>query len=208
MQIFLKDIRSIRDFPKERPDWVEEKRWIGIQKIKVQNDKLRSLASAYLLDVMCSEFKIYNPVYGYTDRAKPFLVNADCAFNISHSGDYVVLAFHAGTDVIGVDIQQLRVMREGMEKRILHEKEIVPEFKSEDERREYMNRLWAVKESFVKMTGEGLARDFRTIFVNFMNGTVEVEGGNKAAFSVWRWKEDYYLAVCSANKEEYEIIEL
>lgn len=208
VQIYIKDIRSMREFPMERPVWVEEKRWNRIQKIKGNEDKKRSLASAYLLNVMCNEFNIDNPVYAYTDREKPFLPNTDCAFNISHSGDYVALACHAGVDSIGVDIQQLHMMREGMEKRILHEKEILPVFKCEDDRRDYLNRLWTVKESFVKMTGEGLARDFRTIYVDFVSSTVSAEPDVQANFSVWKWKEEYYLAVCSVNKEKYEIKEL
>lgn len=208
IQILLKDIRSIRDIPLERPCWVEEKRWNSIQKIRIEADKKRSLVSAYLLDAMCRDLEINNPVYEYTEKGKPFLSGVDSAFNNSHSGDYVALAYHRDTVPVGVDIQQLRVMRDGMERRLLYEKEkaLLPE--EEKNRWQYLNRLWTIKESFVKMTGEGLSRDFRTVFVDFEKEIVMTDDGIKAEFGVWEWKEDYFLAVCTINSETCEIKEI
>lgn len=206
IQIVLKNINSIESLPLERPDWMEEKRWNSIQKSKSEADKKRSFASACLLDFMCRDLEIDNPIYEYTEKGKPFLNGWEYAFNLSHSGDYAVLAYHQSNEPLGVDIQKVRPMREGMEKRILHEKENVPV--ENEERLRCLNRLWAVKESFVKMTGEGLARDFRTIHVDFENGTVWIEEDRKAEFSAWEWKEEYYIAMCSVSREECEIKEI
>lgn len=202
IQILLKDIRSMGELPLEKPGWVEEKRWNGIQKMKTEADKKRSLASAYLLDAMCGDLGIYNPVYGYTKKGKPFLIDVECAFNISHSGDYVALGYHKGTEPVGLDIQKVRVMRDGIQKRILHEKEKTLLSENAKNCRYYLNRLWTIKESFVKMTGEGLSRDFRTVSVDFKNGTVTTEDGIRTNFSIWEWEDDYFLSVCSKRKEE------
>lgn len=196
------------ELPLEKPGWVEEKRWNGIQKMKTEADKKRSLASAYLLGAMCGDLGIYNPVYGYTKKGKPFLIDVECAFNISHSGDYVALGYHTSTEPVGVDIQKVRVMRDGIQKRILHEKENVLLPEEGKKRWQYLNRLWTIKESFVKMSGEGLARDFRTVYVDDMNGMATGEDGAKAEFCVWNWKDDYFLAVCSVRNEECEIKEI
>ena len=208
MKIVLKNINSIECLPLEKPGWVEEKRWNGIAAIKAQADKKRSLVSAYLLDAMCRDLKIENPVYGYTRKGKPFFDGVDCAFNISHSGDYVALAYHTKAEPVGVDIQKIRAVREGMEKRILHIKEqaFLPD--EEKARLHYLNRLWTVKESFVKMTGEGLSRDFRTVYADFENCMVAGDDGVSAGFFVWEWQEEYYLAVCGVNMEACEIKEL
>ncbi len=208
IRIFLKSIRSIRDIPVKRPCWVEEKRWNSIQKIRSKADKKRSLVSAYLLDAMCRDLGIKHPVYEYTKTGKPFLSGVNCAFNISHSGDYVALAYHRDTAPVGVDIQQIRVMRDGMERRLLHEKEKILLPEEGKKRWQYLNRLWTIKESFVKMSGEGLARDFRTVYVDDMNGIATGEDGAKAEFCVWNWKDDYFLAVCSVRNEECEIKEI
>lgn len=208
IQIVLKNSNSIESLPSEKPDWMEEKRWKDIQKLKAQVDKKRSFVSGYLLDSMCRDWGIENPDYGYTEKGKPFLNGVDCTFNISHSGDYAALAYHTSTNPIGVDIQKIRPMRDGMERRLLHIKEMKQLPEEYENRLHYLNRLWAVKESFVKMTGEGLSCDFRTVYADFDNGMVTGEDGVVARFSVWEWEEDYYLAVCSTGKEECEIKEI
>ncbi len=207
MKILVKNINSIESLPLERPDWMDCVRWAQMQKLKAQADKQRCYVSGYLLDVMCRDLGIVNPVYAYTANGKPYFNGEDCTFNISHSGDYAALAYHTGPKPVGVDIQKLRPMRDGMERRLLHEREkaLLPE--EERARLKDLNRIWAVKESFVKMTGEGLSRDFRTVCVDFSNQTVTGDDGVKGSFLVWEWKEEYYLAVCTADKEETEIIE-
>jgi len=185
---------------------MEDKRWKNLQHIKADADKKRSMASGYLLDYMCRELQIDNPVYEYTKRGKPVLRDAECSFNISHSGDYVVLAYHKGQEPIGVDIQNVCPMREGIEKRILHEREEMPT--GDEKRLRYLNRLWTVKESFVKMTGVGLACDLRTIHVDFENGTVNGDNGEKALFLVVNWKDDYFLSVCTINAIDCRIVEV
>lgn len=208
MKIVLKSSNSIDCLPLQKPEWMEEKRWNNIQKIKAQTDKKRSFVSGCLLDFMCRDLGIESPDYGYTEKGKPFLNGVDCAFNISHSGEYAALVYHASTEPVGVDIQKIRLMRDGMERRLLHVKEMEQLPEEYENRMNYLNRLWAVKESFVKMTGDGLSCDFRTVYVDFDNGMVTGEDGVAAQFSVWEWEEDYYLAVCSANKEECEIKEI
>lgn len=208
IKIVLKDIDSMGDIPLNPPDYLENDRWKKIQKLRATADKKRSLASGYLLDYMCRDMQISNPVYDCTERGKPVLKGVESAFNISHSGEYAVLAYHKTQEPIGVDIQKIRTMRKGMEERILHEKEFgcLPE--NEEEKRSYLNRLWAAKESFVKMTGQGLACDFRTICVDFEAGIIIGNGGEKAYIMVWNWKNDYFLSVCTGNREECELTEI
>lgn len=208
MKILLKNVNSIDRIPINQPVWMENKRWDKIQELKAEADKKRSLVSGYLLDSMCRDLEIDNPVYGYTENGKPFLNGVDCTFNISHSGDYAALVYHADSGTVGVDVQKIRPMREGMERRLLHEKEksFVPA--EETKRMYYLNRIWAVKESFVKMTGEGLSRDFRTMCVDFENGIIVAEEGLTAYFNIWEWKEEYYLAVCTTKREACDIIEI
>lgn len=208
MQILIKNILSIGDIPLKKPDYMEEKRWENLQHIKAEADKKRSLVSAYLLDYMCRELQIDNPVYEYSKRGKPILKDAECSFNLSHSGDYVVLAYHKGKEPVGVDIQKLRVMRDGMEKRLLHEKEKMMLPEEEELRLHYLNRLWTVKESFVKMTGVGLACDFRTIHADFQKGIINADNVEKVFFTLKDWNDDYYLSVCTPVLKDCKIEEI
>lgn len=208
IRIIWKDIRTIKEIPLIKPDCIEQKRWENMQDLRAEADKKRSLASGYLLDYMCRDLQVDNPVYEYTKRGKPVLKDAECSFNISHSGDYVMLAYHPKGEELGADIQKIRPMRAGMERRLLHEKEkmFLPE--GEEGRLRYLNRLWAVKESFVKMTGEGLLRDFRTISVDFENGIAISNEGKSAHFTEWEWKDNYCISICGTNDKEIEMKEI
>ena len=200
MQILIKNIRSVEFDIIEKKEYVDEKRWENIQRMKSDADKKRSMASAFLLKAMCDRLQIENPVYTYTENGKPYLVNnKNIAFNISHSGDYSMLAYLESSDSVGADIQQIRFMKDGMERRLLHEKEIM-ESQLLQEKKEYLNRIWVIKESYVKMTGEGLSHDFRDLYVDFENG--KIEAGNRKPVYFWeqKWKEDYILAVCTQMK--------
>ena len=79
-------------------------------------------------------------------------------FNLSHSGSYVICA--VGEGEIGCDIQKIRPCRESMVRRFFapDEQEYILSVQGK-ERDERFILLWSRKESFLKMTGEGLTRE-------------------------------------------------
>ena len=205
---------------KEKPFFVDDERWEKMQSYKSEKDKLRSLASAFLLNKMCEELGIDNPHYEYGEKGKPYLVGwENIAFNLSHSGEYAVLAYEVnddsssttwqqGKEEIGIDIQQIRSMKEGIKNRILSEKEQIPIFFLAEEEVIYLNRIWCVKESYVKMLGVGLALDFRKITVDFAGSRVMAEGYETAYFSEENHLPGYVMSVCckknvQVRREEY-----
>jgi phosphopantetheinyl transferase len=110
---------------------------------------------------------------------------------------------------VGVDIQQIRVVSEGVKKRILNEKEWMY-FQNEGEQKDVsmketdvilieknrlLNRIWAIKESYVKMTGEGLSHDFRKLCIDFKEGTVTDEKGKQVCYEEVEAPEGYVAAV-------------
>ena len=93
---------------------------------------------------------------------KPFVKDRpDIQFNISHSGEYAACAL---TRVpCGLDIQEIRGFRG---------KRILERTMDEEQQRQILSsadpalafsRLWAEKESIVKLSGEGLSRSFRDL---------------------------------------------
>ena len=209
MELLIKNIDSIELCIEKKPEYIEDKRWESIQNIKHEADKKRSLVSGYLLWSMCRRLQIENPTYGYSPKGKPYLEGReDLAFNISHSGDYAVLTFHKTAEPIGIDIQQVRPLHAGVKRRILHEKEIIPAAMTREEKNKYLNRIWAIKESYVKMTGEGLSCDFRKLYVDFENGLIQEEGKERVHFIEGKWQEGYILAVCTRIPEDIQIEEI
>lgn len=191
-----------------KPPFVDDVRWEKIQALKQEKDKLRSLASAYLLNQMCEELGICNPQYEYGEKGKPYLEGQEnVVFNLSHSGEYAVLAYAVNDDggsntgqqkreEIGIDIQEIRLMKEGMKKRILNEKELLPLSFSKEEETNYLNRIWCIKESYAKMLGVGLSLDFRKICIDFANSRIMADGYEAAYFSEDNRLPGYVMAVC------------
>lgn len=174
-----------------------------MQSMKVEADRKRCLASGFLLEEMCKELGIANPKYGHFQNGKPCFANVEnIEFNLSHSGEYAALAYCEGIMPIGVDIQKIRPMREGMKARILHEEEYVPEGLLEGEETIYLNRIWAIKESYVKMTGDGLRVDFRKIRIDFEKGSVESENRQPGYFVEWMGLPDYTMSICTMKAEQ------
>lgn len=211
MKIVIETISSIAETDlQSKPEYVTDERWEKVLRIRSLEDKKRSLLAGKLLHQMCEECGVKEPVYGTVESGKPVLSShLKIAFSLSHSGEYVVIVYGENAKAVGVDIQQIRVVSEGVKKRILHEKEWMyfqNEGKQKDvlmkevdsiliEKNRLLNRIWAIKESYVKMTGEGLAHDFRKLCIDFEEGTVTDEKGNQACYEELEAPDGYVAAV-------------
>ena len=105
-------------------------------------------------------------------NGKPYLTNiADLYFSISHSEEYVACVM--ADYVVGADIQNMKeIDRKRVAKRMLHTKENP----SLSENAVSFFTCWSAKEAYVKMTGEGLSKDFRELVLDMKNeafGVVE-----------------------------------
>lgn len=123
-----------------------------------------------------------------TKRNKPMLVpdarHAQCEFNISHHGDWVVLASHPSR-VVGVDVMRYEqprgvtsvpsyfdLMKHCFTK---DEWETINAPKTDALKLRQFYRHWALKESFIKATGEGLGLELTRV-----NFTTVVVGRSRA----------------------------
>ena len=211
MKILIDTIEAIIETDLlDKPEYVTDERWEKVLRIRPLEDKKRCLLAGKLLHQMCEECGVKEPVYGTVESGKPVLSShLQIAFSLSHSGEYVVLVYGENAKAVGVDIQQIRKVSEGVKKRILHEKEWMyfqneggqkdVSMKETDailiEKNRLLNRIWAIKESYVKMTGEGLSHDFRKLCIDFEEGIVTDEKGNRACYEELEAPDGYVVAV-------------
>lgn len=88
---------------------------------------------------------------------KPFFPGENMPFfNLSHSGDFAGCALH--DQEIGLDIQKITEPRDSLIRRVCTPGELASLKSSRD-----FCRIWAMKESAVKLTGEGITGNFRDI---------------------------------------------
>lgn len=99
-----------------------------------------------------------------TAQGKPKFTSGDYAFNISHSGDKVLLVIARGGEV-GIDVERIRDLSDipGIIRQFFHADEVrelvcLPKTRLS----EAFFRLWVCKEAIAKSLGLGLALDMST----------------------------------------------
>lgn len=142
---------------------------------------------------------------GYGEFGKPFLIEPrGVHFNISHSGDYTVIAVSDGG--VGCDIQRVKPV----------DPRVAERFFTEGERRiigcgdEIFCRIWAVKESYLKALGTGLNRQLSSFEVRLTESGAEI--CDPLSAEVWHVAEyggidGYKLAVCTRSSEKITVVE-
>ncbi|QYJ92692.1 4'-phosphopantetheinyl transferase family protein [Shewanella spartinae] len=111
--------------------------------------------------------------FDYLDKGKPMLSKAFFArshlvFNLSHSGDYMLLAIAKSPQLeLGVDIERLR-QNTNIHAILNHyftrqEREALLALPSARQRQRFFD-LWALKESYIKAKGLGLALSLKSFY--------------------------------------------
>lgn len=135
--------------PKERQEYVKRYK-------KTEDQKQSTLAWLLLNYGLKQEYGIKKiPFFQKMPSGKPFFPEKNMPFfNLSHSGSFAGCALH--NEEVGLDIQKLTLPRASLVKKVCTESELASA-KSELD----FCRIWAMKESAVKLTGEGITGSFR-----------------------------------------------
>ena len=122
---------------------------------------------AYYLD--CMPEKI---IFSIGEHGKPFVANADLQFNVSHSGDYVLIAA-TRSNPIGVDIECDKNNSDflALSKRFFALSEHEAILKCDDQRSAFY-RCWTCKEAFIKATGLGLSFGLNNFEIDVNRGSL------------------------------------
>jgi 4'-phosphopantetheinyl transferase len=143
------------------------------------------LAAYALRDAGASDLRIAR-----TEHDKPYLIGyPDIHFNISHSGRIAVCA--VSDQPVGADVEELRVYDKGVAELAFTAQENDWILACEDKDTAF-TRLWTRKESYLKMTGEGIAYSLKDI--SLIPGEAQPEGYIIREYS----EEEHLISICSA----------
>ena len=167
-------------------------------KYKSEKDRKLSILSSLLLDKALREYGLCEKdmQYSTNDYGKPYFINAEkLHFSISHSGDYAMVVM--SDKEIGCDIQQIKDVNLRIADRFFTADECEYVKSTED-----FFRIWALKESFIKAVGKGLAIPLNSFTIKGLKTDkpyCEYEG------KIYRFKEfdninEYCIAVCEEEK--------
>lgn len=128
----------------------------------------------------------YAPVFDYAPRGKPSIAgHPEIEFNISHCP---MAAACVISDIpVGIDVESIRPFKSDLGHYVLNDDEYRQVVESADPDVEFI-KLWTMKESLLKMTGEGISGDLPTILQSDSAGHVFTTKVNAS----------YVLTVCSA----------
>lgn len=131
--------------------------------------KMLSAGAGLLLDYMLRERGLRERDMEYVEgeHCKPaFLNHPEIHFNLSHSDTLVACAL--SDTPVGVDVQHLVKLRDGLVRYTMSDEEIAAfeALDNDDTKQLLFTQLWTLKESYVKATGRGLTHDFPAFEIN------------------------------------------
>lgn len=156
-----------------------------------------SLGAGYLLKNALAKYGINEMYveYGFSENGKPYILNfPGIEFNISHSGSRVLCVSSGDGLTLGCDIEKIRSGKIKVAERFFtkHENEVLSNLKTDEEKDEMFSRLWTLKESFIKCTGEGLGRAMDSFEFYDIDGEYKVRIKKENSFT----EDDDYGFIC------------
>ncbi len=143
------------------------------QALKFKNELGQRLCvAAYLLlkQGLREEYGIIdNPIFGYGDYGKPFIVDhPDIFFNMSHCREAAICVL--SDSPVGVDIETIRSFKESLVNYTMNESEC-NQIENADHPEVEFIRLWTMKESLMKLTGKGISNNMKDILTDEVDFT-------------------------------------
>lgn len=149
VQLYLTDIRPLFEQETALLPLLTKKRREQVDALQNPTDRLHGIAAGLLLRRVLG---VGNSDIAYSNHGKPHLIHRDVHFNLSHGGDYAVLA--VGTQELGVDIEQIpQQVNAALIKKVFHDDE--RQWLALDPTPERFALLWTRLESALKASGTG-----------------------------------------------------
>lgn len=128
-------------------------------------------------------------VFARNENGKPYVLNANVFFSISHSADTVVCA--VSENEIGIDVEKIKSIRLKVAEKFADDSEI--RYIGEDINRFF--EIWTLKEAFFKCKGTGLGADIKTVGFDITDGNITCsENGYDLFFE--KLTDGYVCSVC------------
>ncbi len=164
---------------------------------ELSKHKKHHAAGQYLLRLALGEEAYEQAHFAKGEHGKPYIIGHPIHYNISHSGQYVVLV--VAESEVGVDVQEKKGRRlSAMAKRFFseEEKQAVLECDCAKAHSDLFFHIWCRKEAYGKYLGLGLLGE--VLKTNILEG---VEG---CYFQEYNELEGYQISICCGKEENIE----
>ncbi len=176
-----------------------------VDRLRFPKDRQRSLGAGVLLGMALAEAGVDEAVFVYGEHGKPRLAgDPGVHFNLAHAGDRAVCV--VSNSRVGCDVERLGRRGAGVAERFFTPEEYERILAApEPERDAVFTRLWALKESFLKVTGLGLSLPLGAFAIDLSGETVTVRQDvdqNDYRFYEVENGDEYRYAVCEQNGDD------
>lgn len=143
-------------------------------------------------------------ILAHTTEGQPYLTNRPGHLSISHTRQWVAIAWHP-THPVGIDIERLGVQIERVAARVFNENELQAHTNSPRSHNLWLHLCWSAKEALFKAMSES-GVDFRTQLHVTPPDTIDHEGLFTAVesrtsahdrYTLWYATHDEWVMVCA-----------
>lgn len=188
--IYLLHTSLIQDNLSFVMSFVSTKRKEKADNLSFEKDKLLSLGAGYLLKKYLPKGEIKEK-----ENGKPYIEDGPY-FNLSHSGEYVILAIHQSRDV-GIDIQKIDENRTSTVLYVLNDEE-----KKIDDLKALF-QIWSNKESLIKCISSGL-KDIKRVDGLPLEGIRTID--NAEYYTKSMIHGDYSISLTLKGKDSFKTL--
>lgn len=187
---------------------VPEHRRQKVDRMRFEKDKRLSLGAFALLQKGLGDWGIFDKelMLSYGDNGKPFLKDYPAVFfNLSHSEERVMCAI-ADCEV-GCDVERIQDTDFEIARRFFHEKEYEQILRQgpAQKKQELFYRYWTLKESFLKVTGQGMKLPLNEFLIDIQDAGIMVKQcvneGKNYFFREYDLRDGYRYACCAVKPE-------
>ena len=190
IKLYFADIRNL-DENKIQMQKLPESYLRRAARAKKSEDRLRILTSGFLLWSVLGEAEIKKGLFG-----KPY-ISGGPEFNLSHSGDYVILA--TSDRPVGVDIEASRERQfEKLARKVFHPDE-QQQLSDANDKSFVFYAIWTCKEAYIKAVGKGFSINPKSFCIDVTCSGAHIK--DDGVYNLFRPNvtDGYSVAVCSED---------
>lgn len=157
--------------------------------------------------ILKKDFNFLVKEYDFIKNGKPILNSGKFGFSISYTGSCVYIAI-ARSSVIGIDTERIADINPNVAEEFMSKNELA-KMKGVKNKFEYLYKLWTLKESYLKLTGEGINDRIKDIeFLKNESGVFSLclDSEQEIYFNNFTFK-NCSISVASYTSLNYKIID-
>ena len=203
--LYVADISNLQDplLVPEALQMLPPERQNRIHKMKQEKSRKQSMGVGLLLQKVLALYHMQDSQVFVGEHGKPMIDGLE--FSLSHSGDLVLCA--VSDKPVGCDVEWLRTAPKDVAVRYFteSEKSYLSDLSSEEYDRAFF-RLWTMKESYVKMTGEGMSLPFDSYVISGTPARVIRDGNVQKCYVCKMEIPEYVIAICAEDSEPVKVV--